>query len=282
MKVLLIGILICISVGLSAQNTLLYEISGNGLTKPSYLYGTIHMICANDYNLKESVSNKLKESEQIALEIDMDDPTMTQKTMELASFKNGQTLKGIMSEANYGKLSIFFKDSLEMNLSMFDRFKPVILFSLMTSKLLTCEIKSYEMEFVKSAQMQKKELIGLETLEFQMKMFDKLSNEDITKMMTDMIDNYSKSKKEFAVLIENYKVGDVEKLLESMSKSKTNGFEEFKKALFDTRNQDWVGKIATISKEKSTFYAVGAGHLGGENGVLNLLKKEGFMIKAIE
>jgi uncharacterized protein len=202
MKNLLTIILTIVSFNLSAQKSLCYEVSGNGLNKPSYIFGTIHMICPNDFILKESVKSKFKESDQIVLEIDMDDPQMPKKMMEVASYKNGETIKSLLTDADYERLSMFFKDTLSMDLKMLERFKPVLLVSLLTSKMLPCTIKSYEGEFIKAAQEQKKEVLGLETIEFQMGIFDKISNEDMSKMLKSMIDDYPKMKTQFATMVE--------------------------------------------------------------------------------
>lgn len=283
MKSYFIATLFClISIASSAQNSLLFEISGNGLSKPSYLYGTIHMICAKDFVMKESIKNKLAESEQIALEIDMDDPQMTKKVMTLGSYKDGITIQNFMSDSDYSKLSMFFKDSLGMNLKMLERFKPVVLYSFIATKMLTCDIKSYEMEFVKEAQKQKKEVVGLETVEFQMDIFNKMTNEDLAKLLMDFVNDFSKSKNEFAEMVKNYKQQDTEKLLSNIKNNSSSVFNGYMEDFLDKRNADWIDKISAISKEKSTFYAVGAGHLGGEMGVLKLLKSAGFTVKAIE
>jgi uncharacterized protein len=281
MKSRIIILLTFISIQLSAQKALLYEISGNGLEKPSYLYGTIHVICSNDFIWRESLSQKVKESEQIALELDMDDPKMMMKMLEMSNFKNGQTIKSIMSEADYAKLSKFFKDSLSLSLNMMNKLKPFSLLSVMTNQLMDCEIKSYEIEFVKVAKEQKKEVIGLETIEFQLNLFDKISNEDVVKMLLEMVDSYTTAKKDFAELISHYKNQEVDNLYNDMNKS-SSGFKGYEKAFLDDRNQDWIPKIKKIASEKSTVFAVGAGHLGGENGVLSLLKKAGFVVKVVE
>lgn len=270
-----------ISLQLFSQKSLLYEISGNGLQKPSYLYGTIHIICSGDFIWRENLNQKLTEVEQIALELDMDDPKIMMKMLEMANFKDGQTIKSIMSENDYNKLAKFFKDSLSLNLNMMNKLKPISLFSVMTNQLMDCETKSYEMEFVKVAKQQKKEVIGLESVEFQLSLFDKISNEDITKMLMEMVDGYANAKKDFAELINHYKNQEVDNLYKDMSKS-SSGFKGYEKQFLDDRNQDWIPKIKKIAIEKSTVFAVGAGHLGGENGVLSLLKQAGFIVKAIE
>jgi hypothetical protein len=76
------------------ENALLWELSGKGLTSPSYLYGTIHMICAADYRMSDTITKAFDKSQQLYLELDMDDPAMMMKSMQLAIMK-GKTLKDI-------------------------------------------------------------------------------------------------------------------------------------------------------------------------------------------
>jgi uncharacterized protein len=278
LTILLLGLFFTVS--LSAQKTLLFEFSGKELIKPSYIYGTIHMICPSDLEFSETAKQKFKETEQLVLELDMDDPSLSSQMMSLAAYKNGESLKKDLSEEEYQNLSVFLKDSLGMSLEMFKAFKPVILISLVTSKFLACQAISYESELIKLAQTQKKEILGLETVAFQMSVFDKLSKEDLSKMFKSIVTEYPQMKAEFALMLENYKNKDLDKLLEGMNKSMLD-YSRMSKDFLEDRNKDWLNKIPLISKEKSTFYGVGAGHLPGETGILNLLKKAGYTVKAI-
>ena len=99
-------------------------------------------------------------------------------------------------------------------------------------------------------------------------------------MLVKMVDNWNEGKETFKQMITDYKNQDVEALLVDMAKSKTADA-NFQEDLLVTRNQNWIPKIQQIAKEKSTFFAVGAGHLGGEKGVIALLKKQGFTVKAV-
>ncbi len=269
------------SFNLSAQKTLLYEISGNGLSKSSFVFGTMHIICSNDFVMRESVRKRVEESEQLALELDMDDPAAMMKMMSVMNFKDGKTLKDIMNEADYNKLAKFFKDSLSLSLNMLSKLKPVAIMSMVTDKYMDCPKKSYEMEFVQMAKSQKKELYGLESVEFQVSIFDNIKNEDVTKMLLEMADKHTSNRKDMLDMVQHYKNQDLGKLQEDMAKG-MKGYEGYEKSFLEDRNKDWIPKIGKMSKEKSTFFAVGAGHLGGENGLLNLLKKEGYTIKAVE
>ena len=268
--------------GQKEEKSLLYEISGNGLSKPSYLYGTIHIICKDDFVMTEVTKQKFSEAQQVYLELDMDDPKMMPEMMKSMYMTDGSTLKTLMSEADYQKVSQFFKDSLKTNIEMLDKMKPFVLSSMTIPKLIACPSQSYEETFVKMAQKDNKEVLGLETVEEQFGALDKMGmKKQADLMLVKMIENWNDGKQELKQLITDYKNQDVEAMYEDMAKSKTMDA-QFEEDLLATRNKNWISKIQKITREKPTFFAVGAGHLGGKKGVISLLKNEGFTVKAVK
>ena len=268
--------------GQKEEKSLLYEISGNGLSQPSYLYGTIHIICKEDFVMTEATKQKFSETQQVYLEVDMDDPKMMPEMMKSMYMTDGSTIKNLLSEPDYQKVSQFFKDTLKMNIATMDKMKPFVLGSMSITKLLSCPTQSYEETFMKMAKIENKEILGLETVQDQFGAMDKMGmKKQADMMLVKLVENWADGKQEFKQLVTDYKNQDVEALLEDMSKSKTmdEGFEE---NLLTTRNQNWIAKIQKITKEKPTFFAVGAGHLGGKKGVITLLRNEGFTVKAVK
>ena len=263
------------------NKSLLYEISGNGLTQPSYLYGTIHIICKNDFVMTEVTKQKFAETQQVYLELDMDDPKMMPEMMKSMYMTDGSTLKTLMSEADYQKVSQFFKDSLKTNIAMMDKMKPFVLSSMTVPKLLACPTQSYEETFVKMAKEEHKEILGLETVQDQFGALDKMGmKKQADMMLVKLVEDWNEGKQILKQMITNYKNQDVEGLLKVMANSRTADA-NFQEDLLVTRNKNWIPKIQQIAKEKPTFFAVGAGHLGGEKGVIALLKKQGFTVKAV-
>ena len=268
--------------GQKEEKSLLYEISGNGISKPSYLYGTIHIICKDDFVMTEATKQKFSEAQQVYLELDMDDPKMMPEMMKSMYMTDGSTLKTLISEADYQKVSQFFKDSLKTNIEMLDKMKPFVLSSMTIPKLIACPSQSYEETFVKMAKKDNKEVLGLETVEEQFGALDKMGmKKQADLMLVKMIENWNDGKQELEQLITDYKNQDVEAMYEDMAKSKTMDA-QFEEDLLATRNKNWISKIQKITREKPTFFAVGAGHLGGKKGVISLLKNEGFTVKAVK
>ena len=262
------------------ENSLLWKISGNGLEKPSYLYGTIHMTC--NYVLTDKLKNAFAETNQLALEVDMDDPDMQTKMMQGMMMTDGKTMKGILSEEDFSKLSVFFKENTGMNLDMFNTIKPFAVTAMLMSKLIPCTPPgSYEVEFMKIAKEQNEEVQGLETIEYQMGVFDSIPYKDQLDDLVKMaIEGLEESKSEFIKISELHSNEDIEGLLKIMSES-DDMTAKFKDELLDRRNQNWIPVIQEMSKQMPTFFGVGAMHLPGETGVIKLLRKKGYTVEAV-
>ena len=263
------------------EKSLLYEISGNGVSQPSYLYGTIHIICKDDFVMTDVTKQKFETSQQVYLEIDMDDPSMMSEVQKNMMITDGSTLKTLMSETDYQKVKTFFNDTLKTNLDMLVKMKPFVSSMMTVPKIMSCPTQSYEETFVKMAKEQQKEILGLETIGEQFGALDKMGmKKQADMMLVKMVENWNEGKVTLHNMIKDYKNQDVDLLLEDMTKSKTMD-SEFEKDLLQTRNNNWIPKITKIVAEKPTFFAVGAGHLGGEKGVISLLRKQGFTVKAV-
>lgn len=271
-----------VSAAAQAQTTkgLLWKISGNGLTKPSYLYGTVHLICSSDFTLSHQLKKSVAQSEKLYLEIDMDDPAMNMKMLQLSMLKD-KKLSDFFSEADYDKLNAFFRDSIGMPLAMLNMMKPFVLFSMITLKTMPCDKhESYEMSLVKMAKEQSKEVLGLETIEDQMKVFDDMPDSVQAQMVMRYVNEFDKQKADFQGMIEMYKAEDLDGLYNYiMSSPDIEGAQD---VLLFNRNQKWIPVIEAAIKEEPTFFAVGAGHLAGEKGVIQLLKDKGYEITKVE
>ena len=262
-------------------NTLLWEISGNGLNEPSYLFGTLHMTCKEDFLLSESVKQKFASSKQIYLELDMDDPQLQGKMMQQMQLAGKETLKNKLGESNFKKLDSFLQKEMSMNVVMFDKFKPMMVMGILAQRLLPCAtIESYDLNFVKMASEQKKELLGLEKVEEQIGVFDAIPDSLEILSIMNMVNDFDAQKKEFTRMSAIYKSQDLEALYQLMVESpEMMGSQEL---LLDRRNRNWIPVMESAMKNSSTFFAVGAGHFGGSQGVLELLRNKGYKVKGIK
>lgn len=276
------ALLCTISTAFAQQDKgLLYEISGNELTKPSYVFGTFHIMCAADYEMSEVTKEKFGKTEQVVMELDMDDPQMMMQMQQQMFMKDGKSLKDLLTKETYDNVDRYFTDSLKMPFQMMDKVKPFALTSMLYPKILNCPIQSFEMDFVKLGQAEKKEILGLETVADQMGVFDAIPYKKQADDLVEAIADMDNSKAEFDKLVGVYKTQDIDALAKMVAEEE-NGYAEYTDVLLNNRNENWIGKMTDFAKAKPTFFAVGAGHLGGEKGVVNLLRKAGYTVTAVK
>lgn len=287
MTKLLTGILFLMTIiGAKAQvpteHSLLWEITPpkGSTVKPSYLFGTMHLMCPMDFSIPEKLKTALTKSQQVALELDMDDPNMMATTMQLLNMKDGKTIKDLLSTAEYNRIETYYKDSIGISITMMEKMKPFILMSTLYGKILSCSPQSYEMKLVEMATQLKTEVVGLETPQEQMAIFDTIPYQDQMKMVLYMVDSIPQVRKEFKELVDLYKAGDIQEMYD-LSLKTSYGVESYSEVMLFDRNERWIARIGKMLKEKPTLFAVGAAHLGGEKGVINLLRKAGYTVNPI-
>lgn len=262
-------------------NSLLWKISGNGLEKPSYLFGTIHLICNNDYFFNDNMKKAFDASEKLVLEINLSDPSTILQYQQGMMLPDGKQLKNFFtSENEFQDFSNKLKSQTGIDASMFQTLKPLILLSLIAQKSFMCEnTSSYEMNLIEMSEKNNIPVAGLETTIAQMKIFDDMKDEEIRKILVSGLEDAENDNKIQNEMIAAYKRQDINELHRIILSSKE--FENQEDVLINDRNTDWAEKLPFMMKEKSCFVAVGAGHLGGAKGVINLLKKKGYKVEPI-
>ena len=278
MKKLLLYFL-CLSGFSQAQ--LLYQISGNGLTEASYLYGTIHILPKDKFELSNSLKRAFDASKTIAMEVDLDMSgaekiALAQKVL----LPDGKTLKDFMAAQDYLQLKAYCIDSLQWSESKFERsskLKPMFFSSVLIQENMS-NMASYEMEFNKLAKKKKKETIGLETIEFQLGLFDQLPMQTQVDMLKQ---DYKSDMKNYDTLLACYLREDLETLGKLMAED-TSAYPEFNELMLVQRNKSWIAPMRAQMQKESTFFGVGAAHLSGPDGVVALLRAQGFTVTAIK
>jgi uncharacterized protein YbaP (TraB family) len=263
------------------DNSLLWKISGNGLSKPSYLYGTIHITC--DATLDKNVLSALDATGQVYLELDMDDPNMQGDMMGTMQMKDGVTMKSLSTPEDFKIVDEFLKANMGIGADMLNTFKPFMATAMLYPKLLDCPMQSYEMVLVEAAKTQKEEIYGLETVAEQMAVFDAIPyKEQMDELVKTAKNNMVNDKKEMTDMMALYNKKDLNSLLEFMDKSENKMMAAHNDVLLTNRNKNWIPKIEAVAKAKPTFFGVGAAHLAGENGVIKLLRKKGYKVEAVK
>ena len=261
------------------EKSLLWKISGKNI-ETSYLFGTMHATC--ETNLSQNVINAISQTKDIYLELDLDDSNLQMNMMQHMNMKNGETIKNLISEKDYQLLDAFLIKELGMGLSAYNTIKPFFISTMFITKFLDCPMQSIETSLMAQAKKEKEEVYGLETVEDQVAAFESIPyKEQAQELVKFAKEGLQKSKKEFKELMEIYKSEDIEKMLAISFQKEDNMFKKHIDALLTNRNKNWIQKIVAISTKNKSFYGVGAAHLAGEYGVINLLRKRGFKVEAV-
>lgn len=284
MKNLLFAALSLFTLATQAQkldNSLLWKISGNGLSEPSYLYGTVHITC--DATLDEKVLAALDATTQLYLELDMDDPTLQYKMVDGMRMKDGKKMSTIASPEDFKLVDEFLTKNVGMSAKMMDGFKPAMVSMMVMPKMLDCPLQSVEGELMKVTAVQKEEVYGLETAEVQFAVFDaipyELQMEELIKMAKD---NMAADKLKYKRMMAIYNSKDLNAIMDFMNEEENNTYGNHNDVMLDNRNISWIPKIEEAAKATPTFFGVGAAHLAGEKGVIMLLRKKGYKVEAVK
>ena len=274
------------------ENALLWKVSGNKIEKPSYVFGTIHIIGSDDFFYPKGTLSAFENTSEVYFEIDMDEMSDMSNAMGMLQhifMDDNKTLKDLLTEEDYKMVNSHFT---EMGLPMFmlERFKPMFLTifasgdidmgSMLGGNDGASKTKSYEFEFYELAQRMNKKVGGLETIEFQMGIFEKIPYEDQATMLVETIKAGNSDGDQFKEMVEMYKSQDINAMVALMEED-AGSMSEYDDVLLVERNKNWIPIMVELMSTNPTFFAVGAGHLGGKNGVIQLLRKEGYTLTPI-
>lgn len=269
------------------ENALLWKIEGKELTEPSYLFGTVHIIPKDKFFYPEGTLSAFDQSKKVFLEFDMSgmqDMSTMMTLLPKLYMKDNMTVKDLVSKEDYAMLSEKFAE-VGLPMPFLDRIKPIFL-SMMAGngldpkKMQSGEMISYEMEFAEMAEKSSKEMGGLETMDYQIAIFDSIPYKDQAKMLVEAFKGGSESEKMMENLYSLYIAQDIETMASSIVDEEPL-LEDHSYLFLEGRNKNWIPVIAKEAKAQPSFFAVGAGHLGGKTGVINLLKKEGYTVTPI-
>lgn len=273
--------------GTKWANNLTWKVTGKDLKKPSYVFGTMHMIPKDKYFLPAGTEAAFNSSEKVIFEIDLNDMSDMGALMGLmtqAFMNDGKTLKDVMSAENYNLVNEHFS-KMGLPMMFMEKIKPMFLSMLASpdfspDALQSGDIVSYETEFFQKALTDEKSVGGLETIESQMGIFDSIPYEAQADMLVEAIKSGQGESDLLDRTIQLYLDQDIEGMLALMDDDE-GGLGGYNDIFLNNRNKNWIPIMSAEMSKQSTFFAVGAGHLAGEEGVLTLLKKEGYKIEKI-
>lgn len=264
----------------SAQASLLWKITSDELPQPSYLFGTIHLICEQDFFMDERIETALAESDALVKEIDLSSPEIMLRLQQLMVNTGGPYLQEYLSADQLAVIDEYFTENFGAGLAQLGVLKPLALSSMVLTAGLPCtDIKSYEMELADLADQHDLAILELESVDFQMQIFDDIPLEDQVAWLWQGIAEEQESQRAFQTMVDAYVAEDLDKLLEAMRQDPQ--MMEYFDVLLNERNHNWIAPIREMIHAQQVFIAVGAGHLPGEQGVIRLLEEAGYTVEPV-
>ena len=162
----------------------------------------------------------------------------------------------------------------------FSKMKPFAVTQLGVQLHFIGKTESYEMSFEKIAKEHNVTIKGLETIAEQMALFDNLTKEQQASMVMENIRTGDEAIELIKRMQITYTTQEIDELYQ-LIQSEGGVISEEQGKFLDDRNENWIPQIKSFVKENNAFIAVGAGHLGGPNGVIRLLEKEGYTLTPV-
>lgn len=258
------------------ENSLLWKIEHKDLAKPSYLLGTIHILCKDDFSIPEKVTKAFAKAEHLILEVDMSDTKALMAAQQ--KMMSGGKLTEELSKEQQTYLDNLLKKELNMSLEMVNTYKLSTVYSLLIQQTFDCPMKKmYEVELTTMAKTNNMKVAGLETLDAQLDFFDKAYPKDFLWKQIELLSEYKDLTQDMVTF---YKNEELEKLFGKVVDERffNKNTEHW---MLTVRNTNWAEIMPEMMKKQSNLFAVGAAHLPGENGVINLLRKKGYTITPV-
>jgi len=276
--ILLAFVSVQVSHAQQLEKSLLWKIEGNEI-KTSYLFGTFHMLSKSDFVMKEKVKEAFNNTEQLVMELKMDNPLIQMEMLKYMGMKDGMTLDKLIDSVDYKKLDAALKESAGVGIQMFNTFKPLLVGTFLVLKYIDGNPESFELTLTAMAKEKEMEIAGLETIAYQMGIFDQIPYEDQARDLMEMVLEEEKMRKLYDKMIATYKMEDID-ALNKLTREEA-GSEKELELLLVKRNKEWISEMDKFAKIKPTFFGVGAAHLGGKEGLVILLRKNGYSVSPV-
>jgi uncharacterized protein YbaP (TraB family) len=275
--------------GLNAQiefpmekSSLLWKIKGPGVENGCYLFGTMHLIEKEYFIFPKKLEKMVSKSDVLVMELKgLPNQLEAQNYLMLEE----GTFFDYFTEEQKDSILDWAKAELNMSPTAFEKsfsgMKPFVVVQVATQLHFMGKTESYEMSFNDIALANNIPMEGLETIADQMKIFDDLSKDQQAEMVMEGARNPDEGVEMTERMMKLYTTQNVDSLF-LMIQDEGGVLADEQSSFLDQRNENWIPKIEEIITTKSAFIAVGAGHLGGPNGVIRLLEKKGYTLTPVK
>jgi len=276
--------------GQKLENSLLWEISGNGLSKPSYLFGTYHLL--NDSYLTKENPKALEvfgKTDGVVVETIVDTPAMMKAQMGMVMLDN--KLSKLLDSVEFQLVKADLQQTMGVDIAMFEQVKPIAIATMLSVTYTATsapELANYTGQpldkfFAENGEKTGKKVQSLETIEEQINiLFNHFTLQEQAKILAEMVTMRERALDIQKGITTNYFAQNIQAMYDlseqSMKEMPSYGSMDF---ITTDRNKRWMEKLPDILKTGNQFIAVGALHLPGPDGLIDLLRKQGYMVKAV-
>lgn len=262
----------------SKKNSLFWKIISPETNIESYIFGTIHLRDERVYYRLDEIEKLIDDCAVFMAEYPLEDAGDAD-IMTALQFENGKHIRSFIPSKKYKKLNKIIYKSFGVDLERLGFFKPMVIENMLTESLFDSDY-DFPMDIVlwNYAQEHEKVTVGAESTKSQIDIMNSLSIKDQVKSLIEIGRNPKRYRKRIKKLIKMYEKQDLKGLYSKSVKS----LGKMKEVLVFKRNIKIVNSILEFSQEEKIFVAVGAGHLSGNKGILNLLKKKGYKVNPIK
>lgn len=256
-------------------------------TNSVYLLGSLHVLNPSYYPLTRSFYYAYYDSPNIVFEVDanlLNSRTFSKRLLKQGTYPKGQSLKKNLSRQSYQLLSKRFTE-FGVNLRKVNHYKPWMVYLLHSQS----QAKNFgytgafgvDNHFFRKARAVGKKISGLESMDYHISLFDRMSPKAQEALLLEAFKDPTEYRKEFRQLVKTWHDGDVEDLEFVVQDFKDNP--EVYKILIQERNKKWLPKIQSfLTKRENYLVIVGAAHLVGEDGMVNMLLENGYDVQRMD
>ncbi|MDD3322359.1 MAG: TraB/GumN family protein [Paludibacter sp.] len=271
------------------NSQLLWKISGKKLKYPSYLFGTHHLIPIQFLDSVPGLYKAFNECDEVVGEMVLNNIDATARIQQAAMLPDHINIKDLLNDSDYQIVDKELKSVLKFGLKEVSMLNPTMILTMYEMEIFKkstgyTDDNQSDSFFQLVAAEKGKKVIGLETIDQQIAiLFGNGSLQRQADILVETIHQKDSVLTEIKYVNSLYKKGEIDELLElSNRRGNVNDMtdEEFDK-LVDKRNLNWVSKLPQLMEESPCFIAVGALHLGGKNGLIKLLEKGGYKVRAV-
>jgi uncharacterized protein YbaP (TraB family) len=258
---------------LKKNNCLLWRIETT-FPQDSWLFGTMHIKDAKAFGLLDTLYQKIDHCEAFATELNIDE--MKSGGADLIQTPSVPPLYDLLPAHYYHKLKRILKKALRIDLDQWANWHPMIISKIISEAMMASEMPVFlDDQLWSYAKAAEKKLMGIETLEEQLSVFDGISLDEHLDYLRSLAKNYTRTRKKQIRILDLYAKGDLRQLHKAALKGAGN-----KELMVYRRNRIMAERIDDLIRENGTlFCAIGAGHLWGERGVLRALKHKGYRLR---